>query len=95
MASQMQIEQVVQSTRGLLYDIVSLLEGILCRERLSSRPLSIDQVAGSGYRAMVDLTCELVWIQDILTEIGFKPKTVIRLHCNNRSANYIVQNCVS
>ena len=41
---------------------------------------------------MADLIYELVWIQNILTEMGFVPKTPMRLYCDNRSANYIVQN---
>jgi len=43
---------------------------------------------------MTDVTCELVWIQNILSEIDFVPKTPTRLHCDNRLANYIVQNHV-
>jgi len=41
---------------------------------------------------MVDLTCELVWIQNILTEMGFVPKTPMRLYCDNMLTNYTVQN---
>jgi len=43
---------------------------------------------------MIDLTCELVWIQNILTEMGFVSKTPIRLYSDNMSANYNVQNHV-
>jgi len=46
------------------------------------------------YRAMTDLTRELVWIQDILIDMGFVPKTPMRLYCDNMSAIYIVQNPV-
>ena len=42
-ASRIQIGQVIQSTGGLLRGIVSLLEGILYRERVRSRLLSLDQ----------------------------------------------------
>jgi len=50
--------------------------------------------AESKYKATVDLTRELVWIQDILTEMGFVPKTLMRLYYDNKSSNYIVQNLV-
>ena len=48
----------------------------------------------SKYRAMPDLTCELVWIQDIMTGMGFVPKTPMRLYCDNMSAIYIVKKYV-
>ena len=41
---------------------------------------------------MADLTCELVWIQNVLNEMSFMPKTPMRLYCDNRSTNYIIQN---
>jgi len=50
--------------------------------------------AESEYRAMTDLTCELMWIQDILIKMDFVPKTPMRLYCDNRLVNYIVQNHV-
>jgi len=40
--------------------------------------------------AMVEVTHELVWVQDILTEIDFVSKTLMRLYCDNWSTNYIV-----
>ena len=43
---------------------------------------------------MVDVTRELVWIQDILIDMGSVPKTPMRLYCDNRSAIYIAQNPV-
>ena len=70
----MSIGQVVQSRGGLAQSIASLLKEILCHGKLRSRTLSLNQ-AESEYKAMADLTRELVWIQDILTKVNFVPKT--------------------
>ena len=43
---------------------------------------------------MADLTCELMLIQNVLTGMGFVPKTLMRLYYDNMSAIYIVQNSV-
>lgn len=48
--------------------------------------------AKSKYRAMDDLTCELICIHD-MTEMSFVPKTPVRLYCD-MSVIYIIQNPV-
>jgi len=37
------------------------------------------------FRAMVNVTCELVWIKDLLTEVGFPPQYPMRLYCYNQA----------
>jgi len=36
--------------------------------------------AESEYRAMANVTLKLIWIKDLLTEIGFSPVCHIRLY---------------
>ncbi|XP_035548677.1 uncharacterized mitochondrial protein AtMg00810-like [Juglans regia] len=46
------------------------------------------------YRAMAVTTCELVWIQQLLHDLGISHKDPMTLYCDNQSALYIAQNPV-
>ena len=46
---------VVLSTEGQLYNIVSLLEGILCHERVKNKLLSLDQVRSQNIELLLIL----------------------------------------
>lgn len=82
----MRIGQVDQLTRGILQDIVFLLEKILFRERVRSKLLE--------YTTVVDIACEHEWIQNILIEMDFVSKILMRIYSDNRSIIYIIQNVV-
>ncbi|KAJ9557316.1 LOW QUALITY PROTEIN: hypothetical protein OSB04_011930 [Centaurea solstitialis] len=64
---QMQIGQVVRSLDDLLPDIVYLLEEILCHRRVKN---NIRSSAESEYRAMADVTSEMIWVRRLLMELG-------------------------
>ncbi|XP_022152743.1 uncharacterized protein LOC111020391 [Momordica charantia] len=50
--------------------------------------------AESEYRAMAQSVCELVWIHQLLTELGFGITTPIKLWCDNQAALHIASNLV-
>ena len=50
--------------------------------------------AEAEYRAMVHTACEMVWLQNLLIELGFKQSELMPIHCDNQSAIYIAQNSV-
>jgi len=46
------------------------------------------------YRAMTDSTCELVWIQDILSELHLMCALHMRLYCYNNVAIHIAEKSI-
>ncbi|KAM1065823.1 hypothetical protein TB2_020907 [Malus domestica] len=51
-------------------------------------------LAETEYRGMTHGICELLWLQILLTKIGFKPKGFMVLYCDNQSAQEIANNPV-
>lgn len=50
--------------------------------------------AESEYRAMAQTTCELVWLRNLLGEIGFAQSKPMNLYCDNEAAIHIANNPV-
>ncbi|XP_016647342.1 PREDICTED: uncharacterized mitochondrial protein AtMg00810-like [Prunus mume] len=50
--------------------------------------------AEAEYRGMAHRICELLWIRNLLGELGFKPKHATQLNCDNKAAIYIAHNPV-
>ena len=48
----------------------------------------------SEYRAMAQTTCELVWMRQLLVELGFKDPAPMELWCDNQAALHIASNPV-
>jgi len=48
----------------------------------------------SEYRAMTDLTCDLVWVKDLLSKLDFTLKSPMRIYCDNQGAIHIIENSV-
>ena len=42
----------------------------------------------------IDITCELVWIRDLLSELHLLPSTPLRLYYDNTSAIHIAENSI-
>jgi len=40
---------------------------------------------------MTNVTCELVWVRDLLSERDFPPECPMRLYCDNQVAVHIVK----
>ncbi|XP_071738734.1 uncharacterized mitochondrial protein AtMg00810-like [Rutidosis leptorrhynchoides] len=50
--------------------------------------------AESEYRAMAQTTCELIWVRNLLGEIGFAQSEPVDLWCDNKAAIHIASNPV-
>ncbi|KAM1425821.1 hypothetical protein TB2_017749 [Malus domestica] len=50
--------------------------------------------AEAEYRAMASTTCELIWLQGLLNDLGFKRTLPMPLFCDNQAAIYIASNPV-
>jgi len=50
--------------------------------------------AEAKYRAMAHTACEMIWLKNLLMELGFKQLGPMLVHCDNQSAIYIAQNYV-
>ncbi|KAM2672014.1 hypothetical protein EV1_007763 [Malus domestica] len=50
--------------------------------------------AEAEYRSMAHGVCELLWVKNLLRDLGFRPKHVMRLHCDNKAAIDIAHNPV-
>jgi len=48
--------------------------------------------ADSEYRAMTNITCEMVRVRDLLTSLIFASKYPMRLYCDNQAAIHITEN---
>ncbi|XP_013628062.1 PREDICTED: uncharacterized mitochondrial protein AtMg00810-like [Brassica oleracea var. oleracea] len=46
------------------------------------------------YRAMRKLTSELIWIRNLLRDLGVETTTPITMHCDNQAAIHIASNSV-
>nr|GEU45391.1 uncharacterized mitochondrial protein AtMg00810-like [Tanacetum cinerariifolium] len=46
------------------------------------------------YRAMTQTTCELIWLRNLLGEIGFPQSKPMKMWCDNQEAIYIATNLV-
>ncbi|KAK6162888.1 hypothetical protein DH2020_002729 [Rehmannia glutinosa] len=51
-------------------------------------------VAEAEYRSMADSVCEIVWIHQLLKEIGFELTLPAKLWCDNQAARHIASNPV-
>jgi len=50
--------------------------------------------AESEYRAMANVTLEMIWIKDLLTEVGLSPEGPMNLYGDNQAAIHIAENPV-
>ena len=50
--------------------------------------------AEAEYRGMAHGVCELLWIRNLLGELGFKPNHAMQLNCDNKAAIDIAHNPV-
>ena len=50
--------------------------------------------AESEYKAMTQSTCEIMWLHQLLGEVGIKTSILAKLWCDNQTALYIAFNLV-
>ena len=46
------------------------------------------------YRGMAHRVCELLWLRNLMSDLGFEPKNAMQLYCDNRAVIDISQNPV-
>jgi len=50
--------------------------------------------AEAEYRAMAHTKYEMVWLKNLLMELGFRQSGSMPMHYDNQSAIYVIQNLV-
>ena len=50
--------------------------------------------AEAEYRGMAQGVCELLWLRNLLQDLGVKPKYAMQLYCDNKASIDISQNLV-
>ena len=50
--------------------------------------------AEAEFRGISKGLCELLWLKNLLSEVGYHPKSEMNLYCDNRAAIQIAQNPV-
>jgi len=68
---------------GQLQDIV-FLEGNLVSLKRKKQNVVSRSSAESEYKAMANMTLDLVWIRNLWTEIGFPSECLMRLYDDNK-----------
>ena len=62
---------------------VYLLGKIWCLEELRNKSVISRFSAESDYHAIADLTYDLIWVKDLLMELGFTLESLIKMYCAN------------
>lgn len=75
--------------RILYYSGSSLLSWKFKKQNIVSR-----SSAEAEYRALADVCCEITWLLNLFSELGVNNLRPVTLHCDNKSAMYIVVNPV-
>lgn len=58
------------------------------------QPVVARSSAEAEYRAMAAASCEMVWLKNLLTDLGFSPTSPMKLFCDNQAAMHIAANPV-
>lgn len=68
--------------------------GNLVTWRSKKQPVVARSSAEAEYRGMAYGVCELLWLRNLLKDLGFEPKRAMNLYCDNKSAIDIAHNPV-
>lgn len=79
--------------RSLSAYVVLLGDSLVSWKTKKQRTVSRSS-AEAEYRSMADATCELQWMQRLLTQFGFQHRRPMRLLCDSQSAIHIAKNHV-
>lgn len=72
----------------------TLVGGNLVSWKSKKQSIVARSSAKSEYRAMAQVMCELLWIQQLLTELCFKTSKPMTLWCDNKATMHITSNPV-
>ncbi|CAM8879806.1 unnamed protein product [Rhodiola kirilowii] len=81
-------------TRRSITGFCILLGGCLVSWKTKKQAVVSRSSAESEYRAMAMACCELVWLAELLADLGVPPPRPIPLFCDNQAALYIARNPV-
>lgn len=81
-------------TRRSLTAYVAMIGGSPVSWKTKKQNVVSHSSAEAEYRAMSIATREVKWLRQLLTDLGFAPKTPSRLFCDSKSALYIASNPV-
>ncbi|KAL6322438.1 hypothetical protein AAG906_008093 [Vitis piasezkii] len=68
--------------------------GNLVSWKSKKQPVVARSSAEAEYRAMAAASCEMVWLKNLLTDLGFSPTSPMKLFCDNQAAMHIAANPV-
>lgn len=81
-------------TRRSLTAYVAMIGGSPVSWKTKRQSVVSHSSAEAEYRAMSIATREVKWLHQLLTDLGFRPRTPSRLFCDRKSALYIASNPV-
>ena len=70
------------------------LQEILCRWKSKKEECCVTIWCGVKVSCNGEVTCELVWIRDLLTALDFTLECPMRLHCDNHTLVHIAENSI-
>ncbi|RVW45971.1 Retrovirus-related Pol polyprotein from transposon TNT 1-94 [Vitis vinifera] len=70
------------------------VRGNLVSWKSKKQPVVARSSAEAEYRAMAAASCEMVWLKNLLTDLGFSPTSPMKLFCDNQAAMHIAANPV-
>ncbi|KAK9924401.1 hypothetical protein M0R45_032770 [Rubus argutus] len=93
-ASQMQIGLENISDRRSTSGYFTFVGGNLVTWKSKKQKVVARSSAEAEYRGMAHGVCELLWLKNLLHDLGFGLKSTMQLYCDNRAAIDISQNPV-
>ncbi|RVW42670.1 Retrovirus-related Pol polyprotein from transposon TNT 1-94 [Vitis vinifera] len=76
------------------YGYCMFVGGNLVSWKSKKQPVVARSSAEAEYRAMAAASCEMVWLKNLLTDLGFSPTSPMKLFCDNQAAMHIAANPV-
>ena len=93
-ASQMQIGQEVSLNRRSTSGYFTFIGGNLVTWKSKKQKAVARSSAEAKYRGMAYGVCELLWLRNLMCDLGFELKNTMQLYCDNRATIDISQNPV-
>ena len=71
-----------------------LVGGNLVSQKSKKQSVVSQSSAESEYRAMAQFVCEIMWLHQLLMEVGIKTPVLAKLRCDNQATLHIASNSV-
>ena len=71
-----------------------LVGGNLVSRKSKKQSVVSQSSAESEYRAMAQFVCKIMWLHQLLMEVGIKTPVLAKLRCDNQATLHIVSNSV-